>query len=64
MQAVGQDVHVGVSPRHQPAIVPDDAIDLVERKLPWLLSRSDAVSISHASALARLEETRATERSK
>ena len=31
MQAMGQHVDIGVGPRHQSAIVPDDAIDLVER---------------------------------
>src|ERR1700730_6669578 len=31
MQPVGQHMDVGVAPWHQFAIVPDDAIDLVER---------------------------------
>jgi hypothetical protein len=31
MQAMGENVHVGVGPRHQLPVVPDDAIDLVER---------------------------------
>ena len=31
MQAMGQHMDIGIGPRHQSAIVPDDAIDFVER---------------------------------
>jgi hypothetical protein len=52
MQAVGQDVHVGVSPWHQPAVVPDDAIDLVERNSHGLSPIGSVHFIAHARNFA------------
>src|ERR1700754_1975053 len=40
VQAMGQDVDIGVGPRHQLAVIPDDAIDFVERHSHCLVSRS------------------------
>src|SRR5258708_2157103 len=42
MQPVGQHMDVGVAPWHQLAIVPDDAIDFIERNSHWAFSRIDA----------------------
>src|SRR3954451_1519611 len=42
MQPVGQHMDVGVGPRHQLAIVPDEAIDPVERNSHGHFSPSNA----------------------
>jgi hypothetical protein len=42
VQAVGQHMDIGVGPRHQSAVVPDDAIDLVERNSHGLSPGTDA----------------------
>src|SRR5262249_44344931 len=51
VQAVGQQMDVGLLPRHELAVVPDDAVDIVERDSHGLSPGCDATSAPRAWAL-------------